>query len=100
MDEYSLLIKTLKSWGLLSVTSVKKIYYTGAVFSVTTSKGNKYILKEKKNLYKADAEFKLLSNLKSNDLPIGVPIFNKTLIPYITYENKNYILYPYFPDSV
>jgi Ser/Thr protein kinase RdoA (MazF antagonist) len=97
MDEYSLLIKTLKSWGLPNVTSIKKIYYTGAVFSVATSKGAKYILKEKKNLDKADAESKLLISLKSYGLPIGVPLSNKKNTPYIIYENKNYILYPYLP---
>lgn len=99
MEENVPFTELLKNCEIGRVISVKKIYYTGQVFSVTTSYGKKYVLKEKKDMQKVNLEYRLMSILKALDLPVAVPKSNSRGEYCFEDNGKYYCLYPFLKGS-
>ncbi len=85
----------LKRWNIISNYEMKPIRsYSGKAFALITDDNLRYILKEKGNSLKALREYKLLSCLYNQDLPVAVPILTSSGLPYAEYGSKTFSLYP------
>ena len=85
-------IKTILSfWGIEYVEKIEKNKET--VFKII-SKDESYILKNK-DIDNVKFEYDMLSHLKSEEIPVSVPLLTKDNELYVRYEDKDYVLYDY-----
>jgi len=98
MNDEVLRREVLEHWGIANVRASVALHYKGTVFLVTTTGGDRLVLKEVGDGTQAErlrAEYQLLLHLDQSSVPVAVPLLAQDGRPYVEHGDRIYSLSPY-----